>query len=123
MNLIERARNWATVGKNGTANILLEELAGEVERLWAFEKDYTDVVVPAWHATSDNLHRQKRELEAEIKRIKNTVDTTALQKAFFDGYLAAVRALFPITNTLLTACGFGKPLEDSHDGSAKHSHG
>lgn len=113
MNLIERARQSAkTAGSIGgltpiDERALFGELAGEVERLWDFERHMKDVEVPGWRAEYGLLQERLKKIEAEsaaeIELLKNSVDTAALQKAWFDGYRAAAGALNGVVAVLLGA--------------------
>lgn len=108
MNLIERAKAW-DIGdyRAKETSSLFHELAGEVERLWDFERHMKDVEVPGWRAEYGLLQERLKKIEAEsaaeIELLKNSVDTAALQKAWFDGYRAAAGALNGVVAVLLGA--------------------
>lgn len=106
MNLIERAQTWkvATTTALDTAN-LLHELAGEVQRLWAFEQEIKTVVAPAWQRDLTELHQRLGKVEtesaAEIERLKAATDTAALNHAWNGGFTTAAKAFNTIVSYLL----------------------
>lgn len=116
MNLIERALTWDQTNQHpDEAQRLLNELAGEIERLWAFEKNFNEVVRPAFTDQCQVMADALNERNAEIARLKATVDTVALQGAWFEGYHRAAAHFGPIVSNLMGAIGFME-AEDDHEG-------
>lgn len=114
MNLIERGKtlSWETAkNKPSVAVDLIIELTGEVERLWAMEREVKEVTIPTWAGAISELQGRLTHVEeasaAEIERLKNAVDTAALQKAWFNGYRVASEAFNSIVEQLLGAAAAG----------------
>ena|SRR6202035_1993222 len=103
-NLIERARTAAFLNSPSSLQPLLNELAGEVERLWQVESHLSVVEADAIEARlrySNRVACLEAERDAELARVKSEVDVTAIATAFNSGYKAAAMHTVPIINKLL----------------------
>lgn len=108
--LVERARIAAVHNAPSGLCPLLNELAGEVERLWQVERQLSMVEADAIEARlrySNRVACLEVEREAEIERIKSTVDTEAIQKAYYRGYVACAKQMNPMITTMLMVDGHG----------------
>lgn len=104
-NLIERTRTAAFLNAPSSLSPLLNELAGEVERLWRVEEDHQELVTDFREARlrwADKIATMEAEHAAEIDSIKSTVNAAAISNGYYRGYVTAAGHLTPIINTLLS---------------------
>jgi hypothetical protein len=110
-SLVERARTAAFMNAPSSICPLLNELAGEVERLSGIEATHNELVNDFTEARlrwADKIASVTVDKNAEIERIKSTVDTTAIQNAFYRGFVTAAKQLTSVINTLVMADSHGR---------------
>ena len=110
-SLVERARTAAFMNAPSSICPLLNELAGEVERLLAIETTHNEMAqdfIEARVRWAERMATLETDKDAEIDRIKSTVDTTAIQNAFYRGFVTAAKQLTSVINTLVMADSHGR---------------